>query len=135
MKTVLVLDGQGGGVGRALVEKLVAAQLDCRIVGVGTNAMATNAMLKAGALGATGENAAIVNARKADIIVGPMGIVLANSMMGEVSPAMAAAVGGADAARVLIPITQCSTYVAGISDKTLSSFIEDAVEKIKQLLQ
>ena len=87
---IVVIDGQGGGFGRALIEKLRAAGCRQEIIAVGTNAMATSAMLKAGATaGATGENAVIVNAGRADVLAGPLGLVMANSLLGECSPAMA----------------------------------------------
>ena len=104
-RTILILDGQGGGVGSQLV-KLLKPRLseDCRLLCVGTNVMATSAMLKAGALqGATGENAVVYNAARADVILGPIGVALANGILGEVSPAMAAAVSGSEAVKILIP--------------------------------
>ena len=132
MKRILVIDGQGGGFGRSIIEKLKQNRPEnCEIVGIGTNSLATSVMLKAGAdMVATGENPVIVGCRKADIIAGPMGIVLANSMLGEFSPAMAAAVAESEAIRVLIPVTRCNTFVAGVVEKTLSKYIDDAVEMI-----
>ncbi|MBU3820415.1 MAG: DUF3842 family protein, partial [Candidatus Faecalibacterium intestinavium] len=99
MKTrIVVIDGQGGGLGRQLVAALAASCPNAELVAVGTNSLATSAMLKAGAArGATGENAVIVNSRSADIIVGPLGIVIADSLLGEITPAMAAAVGQSSA--------------------------------------
>ena len=136
MKTVLVIDGQGGGFGKALIEGLRKSGVKARIMAVGTNSLATSAMMKAGAdAGATGQNPVRVNCRRADVIAGPMGIVLANSMMGEFDPEMAAAVAQSDAARVLIPVTKCSTYVAGVAPKTLGQYIEDAVEIICGLVE
>ena len=147
-KVLVVIDGQGGGFGRALIEKLRQQPLpEVEIRAVGTNALATSAMLKAGDphrlvhqlagadAAATGENAVIVNAGRADILAGPVGIVLANSMMGEFSPAMAAAVGESPAKRVLIPVSRCATYVAGVAEKPLAQYLEDAAALIRRLLE
>jgi hypothetical protein len=126
---ILVIDGQGGGMGKALIERLRLRLPDVHIVAAGTNAMATAAMLKAGAhVGATGENAICVNAAKADIIIGPIGIVLADSMFGELTPAMARAVGQSGALRVLIPVSRCCTIVAGVEEKPAGRYLDDAVE-------
>lgn len=137
MKNIVIIDGQGGGFGRALIEKLCQQRPDgCRIIAVGTNATATAAMMKAGAdVGATGENPVVVNSATADIIAGPMGIVLANSMLGEFTTAMAAAVAGSTAQRVLIPVTRCSTFVAGVAEKPLTQYIADAAVLICTLVQ
>ena len=127
---ILVIDGQGGGVGKSLVENLKKHLPDQPILALGTNAMATAGMLKAGAdQGATGESAIIYNCRDADLILGPIGIVLAYSMLGEVSPAIAQAVGESKAARILIPIGKCRTKVAGLGDVSLASAIESAVSE------
>ena len=135
MKTILIIDGQGGGVGRSLVEKLRQQKVEAQILAVGTNAMATAAMLRAGAdAGATGSNPVMVNCPRADVIAGPVGIVLANSMMGEMTPEMAAAVAASPAARVLVPMGRCGTFVAGGEEKSLAQYIEDAVEIIGRLL-
>ena len=131
---IVVIDGQGGGFGRALIEKLRAGGCTGEILAVGTNAVATGAMIKAGAsAGATGENAVIVNARRADVIAGPLGIVMANSMMGEFSPAMASAVAESTAARVLIPVNRCDTYVAGATELTFGQSLDRAVELLRRL--
>ena len=133
---ILVIDGQGGGIGRALVEKLSAALPEQEILAVGANAIATAAMLKAGATAAaTGENAVCVCAREADVIAGPIGIVLKDSMMGEITGAMAAAVGSAHAQRVLVPVLRCSTYLAGTEGIPLQKLLDDAVGQIVKLVQ
>lgn len=112
---VLVIDGQGGGLGRQLTAALAAGCPDIELTAVGTNSIAASAMLKAGAhRAATGENAVVVNCRRADIIVGPIGIVIADSLLGEITPAMAAAVCQSSAARVLIPINHCDNIVVGV---------------------
>ena len=132
---VLVIDGQGGGLGRQLVAAISAACPEARLTAVGTNSLATSAMLKAGAhRAATGENAVVVNCRRADIIVGPIGIAIADALMGEISPAMANAVASSNAYRVLIPMNLCSTYVAGV-DKKSSAILDDAMAHIRLLLE
>ena len=130
MRTVLILDGQGGGVGSQLV-KLLGPRLpeDCRLLCVGTNVAATTAMLRAGAPeGATGENAVIYNAARADLILGPVGVILANGILGEVSPAMAAAVSGAGAVKILIPSASCGVYVAGVEECRLEEYLRRAAD-------
>ena len=132
---ILVIDGQGGRIGRQLCENICARFPDVSLYAVGTNSMATMAMSKGGAKNvATGENAVIVNARRADVIIGPIGIVIADSLMGEVSEKMAAAVGRADAVRILIPMTKCSTVVAGTGSASMSELVEDALSKLGELM-
>ena len=133
---ILVIDGQGGRLGSQLVQAAVARFPQARICAVGTNAMATAAMIKAGAhQAATGENPAIVACRTADVIVGPIGIVIADALYGEVTPAMAVAVGQSRAARVLIPINKCENQVAGVADQPLAAMIADALRRIAEILQ
>ena len=136
MKTqVLVMDGQGGQLGSQIIKEMLTKISDVSITAVGTNAVATAAMLKAGAAkAATGENPVIVACRKADIIIGPIGIVIADSLMGEVTPAMAVAVGQSDAARILIPVNKCDNLVAGITNLSTGILIQDAISKISQIL-
>ena len=130
-KKILVIDGQGGQLGSQIVKALIAKFPGVEIISIGTNATATSAMLKAGAsMAATGENPVIVACRKADIIIGPIGIVIADALMGEVTPAMAVAVGQADAARILIPMNKCENLVAGVSNLSTSVLIQDAVAKV-----
>ena len=134
-KKILVIDGQGGQLGSQIVKALIAKFPGITVTAIGTNATATSAMLKAGAAyGATGENPVIVACRKADIIIGPIGIVIADALMGEVTPAMAVAVGQADAARILIPMNKCENLVAGVSNLSTSVLIQDAVAKVGLLL-
>ncbi|MBE5809106.1 MAG: DUF3842 family protein [Clostridiales bacterium] len=128
---LLVIDGQGGGIGRALVERILARWPQADLAAVGTNAIATTAMLKAGVRkAATGENAVRVSARGADVILGPIGIIVADSMMGEISPAMAQAVGAADARKILIPSAKCSAYIAGTGGQGVQALIDDAMEAL-----
>ena len=131
---VLVIDGQGGGLGRQLVSALAAACPDAELTAVGTNSLAANAMLKAGASrAATGENAVVVNCRRADVIVGPIGIVIADALLGEITPAMAAAVCQSGAKRVLVPINHCENYVVGVPDQPVSQLVAAAARKVKEL--
>ena len=121
---IVVIDGQGGGIGRSLVERIRSELPDVQIVAVGTKSLATSAMLKAGAnVGATGENAVICNVKHADVV--------ANSLWGEITPAMASAVSESPAQKVLIPVEQCHVHVAGVVEKPMSRYIEDAVAVIR----
>lgn len=133
---ILVVDGQGGGLGRLLVRELKGAFPQAEIAAVGTNSTAANAMMKAGAdFAATGENAVVVNCRHADIIVGAVGIVIADSMWGEITPRMAQAVGQSDARRVLIPINLCSNLVVGVSEMSMSKLVQVAVDTVRRLTE
>ncbi|MBQ8746314.1 MAG: DUF3842 family protein [Clostridia bacterium] len=133
----VVIDGQGGGLGRQIVTAL-RKEWDgtvLEITAVGTNSAATAAMHKAGAdHAATGENAVIVAARRADVIIGPIGIVIADALWGEISPAMAVAVGQSAAKRILIPVNQCGNIVAGVSDLRISALLDAACDEIRALL-
>ena len=133
---ILVVDGQGGGLGRLLVRELKGAFPQAEIAAVGTNSTAANAMMKAGAdFAATGENAVVVNCRHADIIVGAVGIVIADSMWGEITPRMAQAVGQSDARRVLIPINLCSNLVVVVSEMSMSKLVQAAVDTVRRLTE
>lgn len=128
---ILVIDAQGGGIGRQAVTALKKQIPSAEVIAVGTNASATAAMLKAGAdHAATGENAVRVCAARADYIIGPIGIVIADSMYGEITPAMATAVGSSPAQRLLIPIHHCSNTVVGVSTYQISSLIQEAIDEI-----
>ncbi len=130
---ILVIDGMGGGIGKAVIEQLRSACGDVRIMAVGTNSLATSAMIKAGAdFGATGENAVIYNCARADCVIGVIGICFANAMHGEISPRMAEAVSSCAAHKFLIPMDKCSVTVAGVADKPIQSYISDVIEKIKR---
>ena len=131
---ILIVDGQGGGVGRQLATKIKEAFPDVRLMAVGTNTVATAAMLKGGADdAATGENAVLVAARKADVIVGPLGIVVADSLGGEITSAMANAIAQSDARRILIPFKNCDNVIVGVSDFTLGSLIHQAIEELRRI--
>ena len=129
---IMVVDGQGGGIGKALIERLkTAVGAEHELIAVGTNAMATMGMMKGGAKNiATGENAVIYNAKRADIIVGSIGIISANAMLGELSPAMAAAIGESDAVKILIPLNRCGLRVAGVATDSLPAMMDDAVRMV-----
>ena len=128
---ILVIDGQGGNLGRQLCKMLLERMKDITVRAVGTNSFATESMLKTGVQeAATGENAVIVGAKWADIIIGPIGIVIADALLGEVTAKMAAAVVSAEAKRVLIPMNKCDTIIAGIDNIPTSTLIESAVQKI-----
>ena len=133
---VLVIDGQGGGLGRQLVAAISAACPDAELTAVGTNSLAASAMLKAGAArAATGENAVLVNARRADVIVGPLGIVIADALLGEITPAMAAAVGQADAKRILIPVNHCANFIAGVADLSVGRLVDSVVAELEKTIR
>ena len=129
---ILVIDGQGGQLGGQLIRMLKENFKDMKIMAVGTNATATSNMLKAGAeQAATGENPLIVACRKADVIIGPIGIVIADSLFGEITPQMAVTVGQANAVRILLPINKCDNLVAGITDLSTAKLLEDVILKVK----
>lgn len=133
---VVVIDGQSGRMGQLFIERAKSASLPCQIMAVGTNAIATSAMLKAGAdNGATGENPVLVACRTADIIVGPIGILAADSLMGEISPAMAVAVGQSSARKLLLPVNQCNNIVVGVPNLSLGKLMDEAVEMLKSMLE
>ena len=133
---LVVMDAQGGGMGRMLIEQLKKALPDQPIIAVGTNALATSAMLRAGAdQGATGENAVVVCSGQADVIAAPLGMVLADAMLGEVTEKMAAAVGRSSARRVLIPAGRCGTVVAGLPKVTMAEAVSAAVSAICEIAE
>jgi hypothetical protein len=131
---VLVIDGQGGGLGRQLVAAIRTECPEVQITAVGTNSLATSVMLKAGAHNAaTGENAVIVCSRSADVIIGPIGIVIADALLGEITTGMAAAVGQSNAKRILIPMNQCNSIIAGVSEQPIGNFVQKAINLLKDL--
>lgn len=132
---ILIIDGQGGKIGKQLVEAVKGALPAAWITAVGTNSIATACMVKAGAEhAATGENAVIVGCRTADIIIGPIGIVIADSLLGEVTPAMAAAVGQSPAKKILIPINKCGNIIVGVPDVSVTTMIQKTLEAIRNVL-
>ena len=133
---ILIIDAQGGGMGRQLVASVKKEFSQAEITAVGTNSIATSNMLKSGAdHAATGENAVIVGCRKADVIIGPVGIAIADSMYGEITPVMAAAVGQSDAKKLLIPMNQCNNVIVGIENVSMGSMVEAVIEQLKDVIR
>lgn len=131
---ILVIDGQGGRIGREVIERIKAERLPCTVTAVGTNSLATAAMLKGGAdQAATGENAVRVNVRTADLIIGPIAIVIADALLGEITPDMAAAVGQSPAQKLLIPVNHCNNTVVGVSDLSLKTLLLGVIDKVREL--
>jgi len=134
-KRILIIDGQGGLLGSTLIKAIRSRYPGAELMAVGTNATAAAAMKKAGAdKAAAGENPVIVACRKANIIIGPVGIVIADALLGEVTAPMAAAVGRADATRILIPVNRCENLVAGVKDLSTAALIDDVMEKLHTLM-
>ena len=133
---ILVIDGQGGQLGGQLIKSIKSNFENIDITAVGTNATATGTMLKAGAnQAATGENAVVVACRKADVIIGPMGIVIADALLGEVTPQMAVAVGQADAIRMLLPVNKCDNIIVGMSEISVTDVLQDMLVKVKNIVE
>ena len=133
---IIVIDGQGGGIGHSLVELLVKNFPDAEIGATGTNSIATETMLKGGpSFAATGENAILFNAAEADVIIGPAGIIMANALHGEISPAIAMAVSSSKAKVVLIPMNHCRAYIAGVEEKKVAEYLQDAIDIIRRIMK
>ena len=133
---VLIIDGQGGGLGRQLVTAVKEKLPETEVLAVGTNSIATGAMLRAGAdQAATGENAVLVACKRADVIIGPIGIVIADSMLGEITPGMALAVGQSRAKRILIPVNLCDNIVVGVNEISMTKNVQNAVEALGALMR
>ena len=136
MKKIVIIDGQGGKIGAQLIDAVRERCEDAEIVAVGTNSIATSSMLRNGPdAAATGENPVIVACRDADVIAGPIGIVIADALYGEVTPAMALAVGQSCAKRVLIPVNKCGSVVVGVDDVPMAALIREAAERIAEDLK
>lgn len=132
---IVIIDGQGGKMGQSVIAQLKKSHPELWITAIGTNSIATSAMLKAGAdAGATGQNPVIVASRDADIIIGPIGIVIADSLLGEITPAMAEAIGKSRACKILIPVNKCNHYVVGCENLTLSESIVLVIKQVENLL-
>lgn len=132
---VLIIDGQGGGLGRQLVTVIKERYPQVEVLAVGTNSLATGAMLRAGAdQAATGENSVVVASARADVIMGPVGIVIADSMLGEITPKMALAVGQSRAKRILIPVNLCENIIVGVSDTSMSKNVQNAADALEMLI-
>lgn len=125
---ILVIDGQGGRMGAALTEQIKKNLPEAELIAIGTNSMATAAMLRAGAdAAATGENPVVVNSAWADVIVGPIGIITANALLGEITPKMAAAVAESPAQKILLPVSRCAVTVVGVQEKPLAEYVREAL--------
>lgn len=132
---VLVIDGQGGGMGARLIQQLKARLPQQTVTAVGTNALATSAMLKAGAdNAATGENPVVFGAARAQLILGPVGIVLPNAMLGEITPRMAEAVASSPAQKILVPASRCSVRIVGLDGRSMAEYVEEAVQLAGEML-
>lgn len=131
---ILIIDGQGGKMGAALTEQIKNTLPRVELIAVGTNSLATAAMLRAGAdAAATGENPVVVNSLWADVIVGPIGIISANALLGEITPKMASAVSESHARKILLPVNRCAVTVVGVQEKTLTDYVREAVSLIAQM--
>lgn len=131
---ILIIDAQGGGIGKQLVSAIKKNMPTAAITAVGTNSAATAAMIKAGAdNAATGENAVVVNSRKADVIIGPIGIVIADALLGEITPLMATAVAQSPAKRILIPINHCDNIVVGVDDLSIGKLLQNVIQELNKM--
>ena len=132
---IVIIDGQGGQLGAQLVKELSSLFPTLMLTAIGTNAVATATMLKAGAKNAaTGENPTLVACRTADVIIGPIGIVIADSLLGEVTPKMALAVAQSNATRILIPMNKCKNLIAGVQASSTSALISDVTDKVRAII-
>lgn len=131
---ILIIDAQGGGIGKQLVSAVKKNMPEAVVTAVGTNSAATSAMIKAGADNvATGENAVIVNSRRADVIIGPIGIVIADALLGEITPDMAKAVAQSSAKRILIPVNHCDNIVVGVDDLNIGKLIQNVIDELHKI--
>ncbi len=134
-KEVLIIDGQGGGMGSSIVKGIKQRMPDVSITAVGTNSNATMNMIKAGAdKGATGENSVVVCAKSAKIIIGPIGIVIADSLLGEITQKMAYAIGSSDAEKILLPVNLCNNIIVGVEDFNLGKLISQAMDELAKII-
>lgn len=132
---IVIIDGQGGRLGALICEELKRALPEQELLAIGTNSAATAAMLKAGAdLGATGENPVIVAARDADVIIGPIGILAADSLLGEVTPAMAVAIGQSPATKLLLPMNRCQNQLIGVKPLSMTELVTETRERLAAIL-
>lgn len=136
MKIIAVVDGQGGGIGKAIVDRVKKTFPEVEVLALGTNSAATGQMLRAGAdEGATGENAIVHNMQHADVVMGVIGIINANAMMGELTPAMAEAIGSSHAYKILLPINRCHIHVVSVEEQPLGVHIDNAVEALREYMK
>ena len=131
---ILVIDGQGGSLGNSIISKLIDERIDAEIIAIGTNSLATQNMLKGHNIqGATGENPIVVNAEDADIIIGPIGLLAANSLLGEITEKMSLAISKSKALKLLVPYNKCKIVVAGVKEDKFSNYINEVIEYIKKI--
>ena len=131
---IVVIDGQGGRLGQLICEAITKEKIECDLLAVGTNSIATSAMIKAGAKqGATGENPVVVACRDADVIIGPIGIVVADSLLGEITSTMAVAVGQSKAIKLLLPVSHCNNRVVGVHSLSLSEMVAQTIADLKEV--
>ena len=131
---IVVIDGQGGKMGKSIVEKIKEANICCELLVVGTNSIATSAMLKAGAdNGATGENAVVVASKSADVIIGPIGIIVADALFGEITPTMAISVGQSRAKKFLLPVNLCNNIIVGTNNVSINHLITEVIDNLIKL--
>ena len=132
---IAVVDGQGGGIGRSIVERVKKEFPELTVTALGTNSTATGQMMKAGAdEGATGENAIVHNMQHVDVVMGVIGILSANAMMGELSPAMVTAIGGSHTMKILLPINRCHIHVVSVEDAPLSVHLDNAIIALREYI-
>ena len=133
---IVIIDGQGGKLGRMIVEGIKKEALSASVYAIGTNSIATSSMLKAGAdYGATGENPVVVACRDADIIIGPVGIVSADSLLGEITPIMAVAIGQSRAVKLLIPVSHCDNRVIGVKSLSMGEMVDETIESLREYMK
>lgn len=133
---IVVIDGQGGNLGSRIIKGLLSRNCQEEIIAIGTNSTAAGAMLHAGAhRSATGENPVVVMSKKADLIVGPMGIIIADAMMGEITSKMAEAVARSEAEKILIPMDRCGVFVAGVERKSMNEYIGDTIQLVMERIE
>jgi len=134
MRKTVVIDGQGGRLGQLIIEEIKKSGMDDSIYAIGTNGIATSAMIKAGAeYGATGENPVLVACRDADVIIGPIGIISADSLLGEITPDMAVAIGQSKAVKLLLPVSHCNNQIVGVKNLAMTDMVKEAVARLKEL--
>ena len=132
---IIIIDAQGGGLGKTIIENLKKVFPELVLTCIGTNALATSAMLRAGAdFASTGENAIKVCCKSADVIICPIGLLLCDAMLGEVTQTMSKAIGKSKAVRILIPSNRCNTFIAGNTFSSLQDIVQDVIEKVKQYM-
>jgi len=133
---VVVIDGQSGHLGQLIVEEIVKRKLNCSLYGIGTNCIATSLMMKSGAsFGATGENPIIVNVKDADVIIGPIGIICADALLGEITSSIAISVGQAKAIKLLLPYNHCNNQVVGVEKLSMNELVKRSIDELSKIIK